>query len=227
MTLAKAFRSHRIVDLSKTMVPGEAFGPVGTGKRRLEIRKFTYPPGEIMHQIDMESHIGTHVEAPSHYVDARYKRKGKDIAQIPLEKLFGEAVLIDLEKFAPGQALTPECLTKVKVKRNEIVLIGNAKHDGEGRPYISKEAARWLAEKGVKMVGIDDTVFPEEPQYLFKNLKKYYTHDYLLKNDIPLIEGLANLESLNCRRFFFIGFIAPIAGLEAFPIRAVAFVPKK
>ena len=77
------------------------------------------------------------------------------------------------------------------------------------------------------MVGIDDSVFPEEPQYLYKSLKKYYTHDYLLKNDIPLIEGLANLKSLKCRRFFFFGFIAPIAGLEAFPIRAVAFVSKK
>jgi arylformamidase len=209
------------------MVPGNALGPVGTGKRRLEIRKFTYPPGEIMHQIDMESHIGTHVEAPSHYVDARYKRKGKDIAQIPLDRLFGEAVLVDLEGFPPATALTPKHLLKLKVKSNDIVLIGNAKHDGEGRPYISKEAARWLAQERVKMVGIDDSVFPEEPQYLFKSLKKYYTHDYLLKNDIPLIEGLANLKALHCRRFFFFGFVAPIAGLEAFPIRAVAFVTKR
>ena len=113
-------------------------GPIGTGKRRLEIRRFTYPPGEIMHQIDMESHIGTHVEAPSHFVDARYRRKGKDIAQIPLERLFGEAVLVDLGGFNPRQALTPEHLNKIKVKNNDIVFIGNAKHDGEDRPYISK-----------------------------------------------------------------------------------------
>lgn len=227
MTLTAAFRNYRIVDLSKIMVPGNVCGPVGTGKRRLEIRKFTYPPGEIMHQIDMESHIGTHVEAPSHFVDARYKRKGKDIASIPLDRLFGEAALVDLDGFGPGQALKPDDLVRVRMKRNDIVLIGNARHDGPERPYISKEAARWLAQKRVKMVGIDDSVFPEEPQYLYKSLKKYYTHDYLLKNDIPLIEGLANLKSLGCRRFFFFGFVAPIAGLEAFPIRAVAFVTKR
>lgn len=226
MTLTEAFKNYRIVDLSKIMTPGKALGPIGTGKRRLEIRKFTYPPGELMHQIDMESHIGTHVEAPSHFVDVLYKRKGKDIAQIPIETLFGEAILIDLHDFKPGQALTPAYLVKNKVKSKDIVFIGNAKHDGRDRPYISKEAARWLAQKKIKMAGIDDTVFPEEPQYLYKDLKKYYTHDYLLKNDIPLIEGVANLKSLKTRRFFFFGFIAPISGLEAFPIRAVAFVKK-
>jgi kynurenine formamidase len=77
------------------------------------------------------------------------------------------------------------------------------------------------------MAGIDDSVFPEEPQYLFKSLEKYYTHDFLLSNDIPLIEGLSNLNSLPCKRFYFFGFVAPISRLEAFPIRAVAFVPKK
>jgi arylformamidase len=225
MELSNILSGFRVVDLSKLMTPGAATGPVGSGKRRLEIREFAYPPGETMHQIDMESHIGTHLEAPRHFVNARYGRNGKDIAQLPLESLFGEAVFVDLSGFAPGQALGPEHMERLPVRRGDIVLIGNAGQDGAGRPHISKEAARWLAGLPIKMAGIDDSVFPEEPRYLSKDLTRYHTHDAFLSNDIPFIEGLANLGELSARRFLFFGFVAPIAGLDAFPIRAVALVP--
>lgn len=105
-------------------------------------------------------------------------------------------------------------------------LVGNARHEGGGRPWISKEAARWLSEARIKMAGIDDSVFPEEPRYLGKDLTQYHTHDCLLSNDIPFIEGLAHLDALRCRRFFFFGLVVPAAKLDAFPIRAVAFVSR-
>ena len=44
----------------------------------------------------------------------------------------------------------------------------------------------------------------------------------LLKNDIPIIESLENLDKLRKNRFFFIGFPPKIAKLDSFPIRAVA-----
>jgi kynurenine formamidase len=75
------------------------------------------------------------------------------------------------------------------------------------------------------MAGIDDSVFPEEPRYLSKDLTGYHTHDAFLGNDIPFIEGLAGLGELHATRFVFFGFVVPIVGLDAFPIRAVAFVP--
>ena len=223
MSLSEEFKQCRIVDLSKVLEPGKATGPIDTGKRRLEVRKFSYPPGETMHEIDMETHIGTHIEAPCHYVDVRYGRTGMDIGQIPLEKLFGDAILVDLKDFGVSAPLTPAYLEKIGVREDDIVLIGNARQSGRERPYIAKEAAQWLAERRVKLVGIDDSVYPEEPQYLLTGLERYYTHDHLLSNDIPLIEGLANLDKLTAERFFFIGFVVPIRQIEAFPIRAVAF----
>ena len=44
----------RIIDLSKKVIPGRAEGPLDTGKRKYEIKPFTFPPGEIMHTIEME-----------------------------------------------------------------------------------------------------------------------------------------------------------------------------
>ena len=68
----------QIIDLSKKVTPGKAEGPLDTGKRKYEITPFTFPPGEIMHNIEMESHISTHVEAPSHFVPVRHGRSAKD-----------------------------------------------------------------------------------------------------------------------------------------------------
>ena len=73
--MAKNLAQGRIVDLSKKVSPGKAEGPVDTGKRKYEIKMFTYPPGELMHYIDMESHISTHIEAPSHFVPVRQPGK--------------------------------------------------------------------------------------------------------------------------------------------------------
>ena len=224
MELSDSLSRCRIVDLTKRLVPGAAMGPVGSGKRRLEIREFSYPPGETMHQVDMETHIGTHVEAPRHFVNARHGRSGKDISQLPLSSMFGEAALVDLHGFAAGQSVGVEHV-KHLAKPGDIVLFGNADHDSAERPWISKEAARFLAGLPIRMAGIDDTVFPEEPRYLSKDLTGYHTHDAFLGNDIPFIEGLTGLGELQARRFTFFGFVVPIAGLDAFPIRAVAFVP--
>ena len=45
------------------------------------------------------------------------------------------------------------------------------------------------------MVGVDDTVFPEDPKYALRDLQKYFCHDLMLSNEIPNHEGLATWES--------------------------------
>ena len=50
------------MDLSKVCHPGKE-------ERRLEIRSYKVYAGEVMHEIDTMSHIGTHVEVPSHFIE--------------------------------------------------------------------------------------------------------------------------------------------------------------
>ena len=224
MSLAEEFKKHRIVDLTQKIVPGEAKGPLDTGRRRMEITPFHYPPGELMHRIQMESHIGTHVEAPLHWVSVRYNRNGMDVSQIPPDAFIGEAVLLDLSKFKKKQAILPQDFQDAGVKAGHIVIIGNSPYSGQDRPYFCFEASRWLAESKVKAVGIDDSVYPEDPKVGTENLEFYHTHDFLLSNDIPMIEGLINLDRIGKTRFFLMGSVVPIVGLEAFPIRVMAIV---
>jgi arylformamidase len=224
MGLAEEFRKYRIIDLTKKIVPGEAKGPLDTGRRRMEIKPFHYPPGELMHKIEMESHVGTHVETPLHWVSVRYNRDGKDISQLPVDTFIGDAILIDLSKFQKKQSIVPGDFQTAGVTTGHIVIIGNSPYSGQDRPYLSYDASKWLAESKVKLVGIDDTIFPEDPKVGTDNLELYHTHDFLLSNDIPLIEGLVNLDLIGKTQFFLLGSLVPIVGLEAFPIRVVALV---
>ena len=71
-------RNIRIVDLSHTLIPGqEQYG--------LEVRprvERTGREGDIMSDVYLWSHVGTHVEAPLHFF-----ADGKDVSQLPLETL--------------------------------------------------------------------------------------------------------------------------------------------
>ncbi|MFC1937535.1 cyclase family protein [Chloroflexota bacterium] len=212
----------RIVDLSRRVTPGEAEGPPGAPKRRYQLTAFSYPPGEIMHYIDMESHISTHVEAPSHYVPVRHGRNAHDVSEVALSRFFGMATLVDCKEFPPQTPIGADVLARFDIQENDIVLIGNCPHKGDNRSFMVKEGVEHLVTRKIKMIGFDDTVCPEDPLLLPKDLKTYFTHDLMLSNEIPIIEMLANLGELKKQRFLFFGFPAKMGGLDSFPIRAVA-----
>ena len=70
-------------------------------------------------------------------------------------------------------------------------------------PYLVEDAAKWCHELGYKLVGIDAIGFengrinPKRP-----------VHNYLLKRDVILLEGLCNLGEALGRRFLL--FCVPI-----------------
>ncbi|MHC4400707.1 MAG: cyclase family protein [Planctomycetota bacterium] len=222
--LAALLASCEVIDLSKRVEPGKATGPLGLGKRKYEIKPFTFPPGELMTEVWMETHISTHVETPAHFVGPRHGRKGLDVSEVPIESFFGEAVLVDLAGCEKGEEVLPSRVQAAGARPGDVVLLGNAPHEADERPYLGQRVARHLADFPAKMVGVDDSVFAEDPAVMLKELDKYYIHDYLLSNDISLIEGLVNLDKLPKARFIFFGLPPAMGGCESFPIRAVALV---
>ena len=207
-------KKYRIIDLTAMIRPGilKVDGRYMHGKelRRFELRQFIFELDKtFMHWIDAESHIGTHVEAPSHYL-----KNGKSVAELPLETFMGEALVLKFEDLKPidgrGQPIKPAHLEKVK--RGDIVLMWSP-YEGVEAPYISPEASAWLAEKDIKMLGVQN-VGVEAPNSMA-------THDNLLKNDIPIIEGLVNLDKINRERVFYIGLPLRVYGLDSSWIRAI------
>ncbi|HEX9016284.1 MAG TPA: cyclase family protein [Chloroflexota bacterium] len=221
--VAAFLSSGRIVDLSKKVSPGGAPGAAGGPARRYELEQFKYPPGELMNYISMESHISTHLEAPSHFMPVISGEAGLDVSEVPLQSCFGMAVLLDCRATGAVEALGVEFVERFPVERGDIVLVGASPWRGAERPYLTPDAVEYLAtEKRIKMLGFDDSVSVEDPVYRGKVLEKYLTHIITLTREIPLIEQVAHLEDLSKSRFLFFGFPARMGGLESFPIRAVA-----
>jgi len=202
------FEGCKIIDLSPELVPGRE-------DRRLETREYIFElDNTYMTDIDMMSHIGIHVEGPSHY-----KKGLKEIAELPVETFLGEAVCLDVETVGKGGSITPDDLARISrtggVKPHDILFL-HSPFTGDDIPYISRDLAAWMADLPVKMLGIDHTVALEEKGRMF-------THDFLLGNDIPVIERVANLDKVP-ERFFFIGLPLRIRAMDSSPIRGIAVV---
>jgi len=203
---------YRIVDLTAEILPGIRSGERymhGSVRRRFEVSRFVYSADNTyMNWVETETHVGTHVECPSHYLE-----NGNDVASLPLETFMGDAVAVNL-KSKRAQPITPIDLGDAGVRKGDIVLMWSG-WSGEERPFISVEAAEWLLKARVKMVGVDDSIGVEAPGSMA-------THDFLLRNDIPIIEGLVNLDGLRGNRFLFIALPLRVRGLDSSWVRAIA-----
>lgn len=208
-------KRYRIVDLSVELHPGvqnvDHQYVHRRELRRLEVRQFVYAPDKtFMFWVDTETHIGTHVEGPSHCLEG-----GKDVASLPLESFMGEAILLKFADKGPRegkkQPITPKDLKGVR--EGDIVLMWSPYGPGEA-PYISPEAAEWLMKRRIRMIGIQG-IGLEAPGSMA-------SHEAFLRNDIPIIEGLANLDQLRRERFFYIGLPLRIANLDSSWVRAIA-----
>jgi kynurenine formamidase len=223
MGIVDLLSKGRIVELNSVMVPGKE-------DRRLDLRRYRIYSGEFMFEIDMMSHLGTHVEAPSHFISAlkNGRQDAKDISEYPPDTFWGEAIFINLAELPAGAKIAPEHLQKKGVKKGDIVLVGNSPYKKEGeRITMTDAAAKWMAEMEIKLFGCDMS-FNMEEHFVpfmdedFKTLGEMMIHVELMSRDIPVIERLAHLDELKEERFFFIGLPIRIKGCDSFSIRAVA-----
>lgn len=207
--LVEALKAYRIIDLSAEIKPNvlNVKGEYTRGNqlRRFNIEQFiNAEDATYMHFIEAESHIGTHIEGPSHL-----NPDLKPLIDIPLDRFIGEAIVL---KFEANTPIRVEHLGNVR--EGDIVLVWSS-----GGSYITREAAEYLASKRIKLLGLQG-VHPDEPG---SNLA---THRALLENDIPIIEGLVDLDKIRSERVFFIGLPLKIASIDSSWIRAIALEPR-
>ena len=74
----------------------------------------------------MEDHTGTHVDASLHFDDgARRTPRGRGISELPLEKLYGDAVCIDVSAKAASDPVTADMLAaavdkqKIEIRKDD------------------------------------------------------------------------------------------------------------
>jgi arylformamidase len=160
------------------------------------------------------THAGTHVDAPSHYLPG-----GVTLDAMPPDATLGPARVIGIGN---PIAVTPGELARHRIRRGERLLLRtrNSRRRwwespfAENYVFISPAAARWLAERRVRCVGIDALSvggFREGGRE---------THEALLGAGIWIIEGLA-LTAVRPGPVDLVCLPLRISGAEGAPARAM------
>ena len=178
-----------------------------------------YAPGTEFQigKIEMVTNTGTYVDCPFH----RYE-DGKDLSEVALESFADLEGIIIRADHRKGLAVTAEAF-KDKELRGRAVLV----HTGwdeywatdkyyENHPFLTEDAAVYLKQCGVKLVGIDsmnidDTRGNARP-----------VHSTLLRDEILIAEHLCNLGSVPDEGFTFTAVPPKFKGAGTFPVRAFA-----
>lgn len=207
---------YKVVDLTRKLLPS-------VEKRRLIVRRFFKEESQDYHSdIDLTSHLGTHVESPYHYKDS-----WPDIASLPVIHFMGRGVRLHLTEIAPRAEITRADLDKAdrgRVRREDIVILTSPFHcipfsnDPEDqRPWLGEKAGLWFADKSVKGVGFGDSVAIEHSVSTACEF-----HESLMSRRVVFIEVMEHLEELSNDIFLLIFLPVPIVGLDSCPVRAVA-----
>jgi len=216
-------KNKKVVDLSHTLLPGQE-------EYKLEVKNkfvdellpgYHRPEGSwyIMSEVTMWSHVGTHIEAPYHYL-----KEGMDVSEIPLSRLMGEAVILDFSHKKTNQAIEREELEAIgkEVQEDDIVILKTGLDKNyrtslaHHRPYLAPEATQWLVEKKISCLATDASGFE------VRGIDSQPNHELLFKNNIPVIEHLTNLEKLTKKRVFLIALCWKVRGLDSSPVRVIA-----
>lgn len=166
-------------------------------------------------KIVMDSHTGTHADSYFHMLE-----KGKTIENIPLDKFYGECIVMDFAK-TKNNAITANDIRNnpgfKKIRKNDIILLKTRSKPMEkfdyDFTYLETSGAKCLSSKKIKLVGIDNLGIE-------RSQPNHETHTVLFRKNIPIVEGL-ELSKITPGRYVFIGFPLKIEKGDASPIRAV------
>jgi arylformamidase len=219
----------RIVDLSHPIhdglvtYPGLPAPEIRPHLTRVQSRS-VYEPGTEF-QIDaitMVGNTGTYLDSPFH----RYA-EGLDLAALPLESCVELSAVLARTAGSGSRAVDVGALAALDVAGRAVLLHtggdaawGHADYATEA-PYLSEAGARWLAERGARLVGIDSVSIDD-----IQGGGRRPAHSILLRAGIPVVEHLTGLSQLPPTGFRFTAAPIPLAGFGSFPTRAYATVPE-
>jgi arylformamidase len=163
--------------------------------------------------LSLSAHTGTHMDAPLHFLP-----HSAGIDALPLEATIGPARVIEI---ADREAVKPTALRSHRIRRGERILFRTPNSDRcwgtdafvEDYTYVTREAAEYLVERGVRTVGID-----------YLSVGGFHrdgaeVHRILLGAGVWIIEGL-DLRRVRTGRYELICLPLRILGADGAPARA-------
>lgn len=218
-----------IVDL--TVPIGEQTLSPPSVNLQLSLTSFHRGPGFWQaSKVEMLLHTGSHVDFLRHV-----QADGETAVDVGLERVFGEALVVDLSDRGPNHGISVLDLEnkELEISEGDIVLVrtdwtelhwGNFPKYYVESPYCTPEAAQWLVDRGAKAIGFD--CFSEYcarlPDFTSED---FIIHKIILENGSILMQQMTNLSSLPTDRK--VKFFAPFVkldGAEGSPARFFAIL---
>lgn len=244
MSPSSRFPAGELVDLSHTYDETTVFWPTAEDFRLEKVADGVTPQGYYYaaNNFFSSEHGGTHLDAPVHFAQG-----AMSVDQIPLDRFFGPAVVVDVTSASAGDAdyqvtvadferaerehgaIGPESIVLIRTgfsKRwpDAASYLGTAAR-GEAAvrdlhfPGLHPDAAKWLvANRPIKAIGIDTASIDYGQSSL------YESHRVLYAAGIPAFENLTSLDRLPPRGAFIVALPMKIGGGSGAPLRAVGIV---
>ncbi|PSQ28879.1 hypothetical protein BRD09_06990 [Halobacteriales archaeon SW_10_68_16] len=154
--------------------------------------------------LHLETHCGTHMDAPTHFMP---KDEHRTIEEITVEEMVTEGVVCDFSHKAPGEGVSREELAAQAeahdLSAGEYLIwdCGMAPADTDeyltNFVYPEEGAAEYMAETGIACFAID-ALSADKPG---ATLEEHDVHYTLLPADILIVEGVANLDAVEPGRY--------------------------
>jgi len=202
------------IDISVPLHNGMVAWPGDAPFERKNTLEIAHGDACNLSQIASSAHIGTHMDAPRHYLDG-----AAGIETVPFQACVGRAKVVQIDD---KEAIRVVELEPYRLARGERVLFKTANsatcwktdHFSKKYIFIPPETASYLAKVGVQTVGVDylsvggfESGGPE-------------THRILLKAGIWIIEGLM-LEHVQPGEYELLCLPLKIIGSDGAPARAI------
>jgi kynurenine formamidase len=229
----------------------EYFGPKAGGADIMcalfGCEKHDLPNGEGWGQetLHINSHIGTHVDAPLHYGSTCEGKPARTIEGIALDELYCDGLVLDLRELSkPGEGIGVDALERALAQNGGKVTEGSAIMLRTGMeqygiedlrwytyPGMTREGTLYLASLGAKVLGTDAAGW-DRPFYVmrkaFRETKDpaqiWDAHFAGRDREVFIVQQLDNLRSLPPHGFKVGFFPIKLAHCSAAPARVVAFV---
>lgn len=134
-------------------------------------------------RMSLATHTGTHVDAPAHFLPG-----GATIDSLPLEILLGKARVVEI----PARERIDRADLEPRDLRDDLRILLKTRMSGqmlkpgfqEDHLYLTGDAAAYLAQAGLKLVGFD---YLSVDRY---GAPDYPAHHALLEAGVIIVEGL-------------------------------------
>ncbi len=184
----------------------------------------------MMSRLEIVGHIGTHVDAPLHFIEDTMS-----IDQVPLDRIVKKGRIIPLTDTPPGAAVTADAVLAAGVDFDDTVI--PILHTGWtdrawGTPafwddmiWLDLSVSELMVERGVSAVALD--FFPEAP--FWRGVSRPdgppgANHVKLLGNGTMIIQMLTNIAAIDAEEFTLAGVPLRLEGLDGSPARVFAMV---